>query len=251
MENSKGEKNSVNLKEVYYPVIPLKIFQTWHTKSLPPFMRENVEILKKRHPNFEHFLFDDEDCRNFIEKYFDKEVVDAFDSLIPGAYKADLWRYCVLYIYGGIYLDIKYQVVEGFRLIALTEKEHFVRDKKIADIYGIYNGVMVCKPNNPILLECINEIIKNSRNNFYGLNSLQPTGPQLLSKFIKDKDVDLYPHFFKEKNNNEKNIIVNEKNVYLLESYDQYREEQKIHGNTIHYHYLWEDRKIYKTCSPK
>jgi len=242
-------ENSVNLKKVYCPVIPLKIFQTWHTKILPPFMKENIEILKKKHPNFEHFLFDDEDCRNFIEKYFDKEVVEAFDSLIPGAYKADLWRYCVLYIHGGIYLDIKYQLVEGFLLIALTEKEHFVRDRKHSDISGIYNGVMVCKPNNPILLQSINQIIENIKNNFYGLNPLQPTGPQLLSKIIKDKDVDvdLYIHCFIEKDNNEKNIIVNEKNIYLLESYHEYRDEQKINGNTDHYRYLWRNRKIYKT----
>ena len=54
-------------------------------------------------------------CRDFIAKHFSEEVVYTFDKLKPGAYKADLWRYCVMYITGGIYLDIKMCPVNGFR----------------------------------------------------------------------------------------------------------------------------------------
>ena len=35
------------------------------------------------------------------------DVLNAYDSLIPGAYKADLFRYLVLYREGGVYLDCK------------------------------------------------------------------------------------------------------------------------------------------------
>ena len=104
-------------------IIPLKIYQTWHTKDLPLNMKICTDSIKNMHPNFEYFLFDDDDCRNFIIKHFDNNVIEAFDSLIPGAYKADLWRYCVLYINGGIYLDIKYKCINGFNFIELTEKE--------------------------------------------------------------------------------------------------------------------------------
>ena len=33
-------------------------------------------------------------CRDFIQKHFNMETLWAFDKLKPGAYKADLWRYC-------------------------------------------------------------------------------------------------------------------------------------------------------------
>ena len=46
-------------KQFYDPIIPLKIFQTWNTKNLPPKMAERVENLKLTNPKFEHFLFDD------------------------------------------------------------------------------------------------------------------------------------------------------------------------------------------------
>ena len=111
-------------KPYYNSLIPLNIFQTWITKDLPPKMRENVERLKQQNPRFTHHLFDNNDCREFIKDNFDSEVLNAYDTLIPGAYKADLWRLCVLYIHGGIYMDIKLNCINGFKLIELTEKNH-------------------------------------------------------------------------------------------------------------------------------
>ena len=70
-------------KNSYNSVIPLTIYQTWYTKDLPPKMHENVELLKKQNPEFEHFLYDDNDCRKFIKENFDKDVLNAYDSLIP------------------------------------------------------------------------------------------------------------------------------------------------------------------------
>ena len=95
-------KRPYQLKFNYKPIIPLKIFQTWYTKDLPQAMKERVENLKTIHPRFEHFLFDDNDCRQFIQDHFNTDILNAYDKLIPGAYKADLWRCCVLYIHGGI-----------------------------------------------------------------------------------------------------------------------------------------------------
>jgi mannosyltransferase OCH1-like enzyme len=136
--------------------VPLNIFQTWKTKDLPPKMKECVENLKKENTEFTHYLYDDNDCRNFIINNFDKNIIKAYDSLIPGAYKADLWRYCVLYKLGGIYLDIKYYCVNGFKLKTLTDKEYFIRDIE-ASGSGIYNAFMICKPGNKKLLNCINK----------------------------------------------------------------------------------------------
>jgi len=114
-KNIKKMFSSYPQKEITNCGIPLNIFQTWHTKNLPPSMIDSVENIKMNNKNFNYKLFDDEDCRNFIKNNFDGSVLYAFDSLKPGAYKADLWRYCVLYILGGIYIDIKYQVINNFK----------------------------------------------------------------------------------------------------------------------------------------
>lgn len=69
-------------------IIPLKIYQTWHDKTLPPKMKECVDTLKAQNPEFEYRLYDDYECRDFIKKNFDKDVLNAFDSLIPGDRKS-------------------------------------------------------------------------------------------------------------------------------------------------------------------
>ena len=124
-------KPDVNMNDVIKTksrIIPLNLFQTWHTLDLPPKMKENVELLKRQNPEFTHYLYDDKMCRDFIREHFHEDILWAFDKLKPGAYKADLWRYCVLYIHGGIYLDIKFKCINNFKLIELTDQEYWVKD---------------------------------------------------------------------------------------------------------------------------
>jgi mannosyltransferase OCH1-like enzyme len=104
-------------------------------------------LLKRQHPQFIHHLFDDNDCREFIKKFFKPNVLHAYDKLIPGAYKADLFRLCILFIKGGIYMDIKLACVNDFSLIELINDNHFVLDRP-AYINGIYNALIVSKKHN-------------------------------------------------------------------------------------------------------
>jgi len=230
------------IKSHYVTVIPLNIFQTWHSKNLPSLMKKNVDIIKKLNPAFTYHLYDDNDCYNFIKDNFNIEVLNAFDNLIPGAYKADLWRYCVLYKLGGIYLDIKYKPVKGFKFINLCEKEHWVLD---ADGNGVYNALMVCKPNNPILLRAINQIVINVKTKYYGNNCLEPTGPLLLAKYFNQSDkihFDMRHTYFENTNN--RFIYLN--NYIIFKSYNGYLQEHATYQKVEHYSSLWGKKNIYK-----
>ena len=90
-------KMAYPVKTEYNSIIPLNIYQTWHSKALPPLMERTVCLIKEQNPTFNYYLFDDNDCREFIKTNFDSKILYAYDHLIPGAYKADLWRYCILY----------------------------------------------------------------------------------------------------------------------------------------------------------
>ena len=218
-------------------VIPLNIFQTWETHKLPPKMTECVEKLKSANPEFSYHLYDDKECREFIKNNFENDVLYAYDTLIPGAYKADLWRYCILYKYGGIYLDIKYYPVNGYKFITLTDKEYFVKDIE-ASGSGIYNALIICKPDNEILLKCINQIVVNVRERFYGVSSLSITGPLLMKQFItlNEPDLELV------KTNK---LIINLHKKPILQIYDEYFDEQKTFIKIPHYGELWGNRLVY------
>jgi len=230
------------IKLYYNSIIPLNIYQTWHTKNLPDNMKMVTEKIILNNPAFNYYLYDDDDCRNFIKNNFDDRVLHAFDSLIPGAYRADLWRYCILYKNGGIYLDIKYEAVNGFKFINMTEKEHWVLDQ---DKNGIYNALIVCKPNNNILLKAIYNIVENVKNRFYGNSSLDPTGPLMLAKFfsLADKlNFDMYHDTYKS----HKNRFIFFNNYIILKSYNSYLTEHNNNKKIEHYDVLWHNKKIYK-----
>jgi len=226
--------------------IPLDIYQTWFTKNLPPGMINSINKLKKDNPEFTFYLFDDNDCKTFIKDNFGIKVYDAFENLIPGAYKADLWRYCILYKKGGIYIDIKFHT-NNFNLIQLTDNNYFVKDRDgywEVNKIGIYNGFIISKPKNPIFLNCINDIVKNVNAGYKGLNSLHPTGPGLLGNYFKNTD-----EFLLQFSKNGLNIQY--KGVNILSMYENYRSEQAQYQNTPHYVSLWTQNLIYKNIFSK
>ncbi len=232
----------INKKE-YNINIPSNIFQTWHSKKLPFGMIKTIQKIKKNNPRFKYYLFDDNDCRNFIKNHFDVEVLKAYDSLIPGAYKADLWRYCILYIHGGIYMDIKYCPINNFKLVNLLEKEHWVLDWGGG---GIYNALMVCKPKNEILLKAINQIVFNVKTRYYGGGFLAPTGPGLLGQYFTNEEKNNFDmkHIITGQNDYNKYISFNGTNV--IQCYPGYFKERQIFSKKKHYSELWHERRIYK-----
>ena len=253
MKNSNKRKNIFKkiynrpytfFKKYYNSIIPLKIYQTWSTKDLPPKMKEQVELLKSQNPRFEHYLFDDNDCREFIRKHFRPDVLDAYDRLIPGAYKADLWRDCVLFINGGIYMDVKFACNNNFKLIELTEKEHFVKDRIFP--LSIYNALMVCKSGNPFLFKCIRRIVNNVNNNFYGNSPLDPTGPVLLGNIILQNKLKLNIDM---KHYDDGGYIIYKNRFIISTEYNEYSKERNdmfIVSNLQHYSEMWHNKNIYK-----
>ena len=232
------------LKSEYNSIIPLHLYTCWHTKDLPPLMKANYDYLVESNPKISFHLYDENDCREFIQDNFEQDVVDAYDGIIPDAYKADLWRYCVLYVNGGIYMDIKYKCVNNFKFISLTEEEFFVRDRPEG---VVYNALIVTLPKNDILLKCINQIVENVKNKYYGENPLYPTGPGLLGNYFtydERKDMKLY---FKDsfvENKLDKYYIVKNDGI-ILTYYNGYREEQSKYQKLKNYSTLWDEKNIY------
>ena len=244
-----SEFNSKNkpflLKSTYESIIPLTIYTCWHSTDLPPFMNKNVEYLKQSNPEFDVKVYDEEMCRKFIENNFDEDVLNSYNSLKPCSYKSDLWRFCVLYINGGIYIDIKYRCINNFKLIALTEKEHFVKDR---EHYGTYTALIVTLPKNQIMFECIQRIVENVKNKYYGNNALDPTGPGLLGSFFSKEETQRMEMHFECTNieNYYDNIfyIMYNDNI-IMTVYKEYRDEQNIFQKYDKYGTLWDNNDIY------
>lgn len=239
--------------------VPKIIWQTWHSLPLPEGMERAVTSLKAAHPDFTHMLMDETMCFDYIYARFPHDVARAFQILRPGAYKADLWRLCVLYNDGGVYLDIKYNVVSPFTFHALLDKAHFVRDRVVFSSRGLkrglYNALMVCPPGDARILACIEHIVQNVQTRYYGLSCLEPTGPVLVAKHIDPQGGDVtmqYGQNFNKRNDTRYIKALSSalckkfgKKRNLLECYQGYTTEQDRNQTLPHYSVLWKKRLIY------
>ena len=164
-------------------MIPKKIFQTFETSQLPMGMAKACLSWKTKNPNYEYTFFNKYDRLEFIKKHFNRDVLQAYLTLIPGAFKADLWRYCVLYINGGVYIDA--DTICEMPLDKLIEgNDHFIitRDDPMSNKF-LGNAFIATIPNSPILKECIDRIVekcKHKQLEFY----LDYTGPALMGKVV-------------------------------------------------------------------
>jgi mannosyltransferase OCH1-like enzyme len=84
------------------------IFQTHESIDK---INDNKELVKATttwniyNKQFNYIFHNKIDRENFIKRNFDNDVYQAFCKLPLGVMKADFWRYCVIYHYGGIYAD--------------------------------------------------------------------------------------------------------------------------------------------------
>jgi hypothetical protein len=160
-----------------YNKVPLNIFQVGINKN------EISNDLKIINPEFNYFYFDEKDCEIFIYNNYPETVYKAFLALKPIEYKFNLWKYCILYKYGGIYIHNKYEC--NIKLINLIDNNFFVSDRNYYYNKLLINtDFIVSISNNPIFKMAIDEIINNVNINYYGIDYTFPTGSGLLGKIF-------------------------------------------------------------------
>ena len=222
-------------------------------------MANNVLLLQKMNPEFDIYLYDDQDRIEFIKNNFDQDVLDAYNSLIPGSFRADLWRYCVIYKYGGVYIDIKYHTY--IPLIELIKESEFTfvntNSNHCKDSYDgkeIQATFYISSPNNKIFIDSINEIVNKIKNKDYGQNRIDITGPCVLTRNINKihgesfrKNVSLYYKY--RPTNNVVSIYKKKSNILVASSYIEYRKDQKNYfkNNKIDdYRYAYKNKIVFK-----
>jgi mannosyltransferase OCH1-like enzyme len=248
-----------------YNNIPLKAFTCWHTKDVLYHMYNTVLKNISNNPEIDFYIYDNNESIDFINTHFNDDVLSAYNRLIPESYKSDLLRYCLLYINGGIYFDIKF--LFNVPIIKLIAKYQSIFVKDFNHCYNATaNGFIITDAKNPIFLDCINQIIYNINNNIYGDNSLFPTGPCLLGDITSKYNIDFklkmyklfntddnitvknnYKLFDKSENNEGEQYYISDYNdkEALIIVYPEYRSEQKILQNNPHYSKLWDNKNIY------
>lgn len=169
-------------------LIPKIIFQTWENKSISPEFQTIIDTWKQHNPNYEYCLIDAQERSDFIHTHFEDRVYNAYCKILPGAFKADLWRYCVLYIHGGFYVDIDTLCMGSIDRL-LNETTQFVSVIDMNDTPGegthnLANGFIGSIPKHPILKICIDRVVFNVENRIHPDSVLDFSGPGLLGRCV-------------------------------------------------------------------
>lgn len=103
----------------------------------------------------------DEDCIHFLEKNFNRYIVNLFKTIPIGMYKADLWRLCNLYINGGVYADV--DLVPYLNIDTSLDKNISFYSCLSVCNNSIFQAFMVTsKPKNPLILQFIISFLMNN-----------------------------------------------------------------------------------------
>lgn len=149
--------DSIPCDEKTLHTIPYTLFLTYSDFNKIP--NKVWDLLHAFASNYDIQFFDDMDCISFLQTYFKPKIARRFRSLKCPAHKADLFRYCILYMYGGVYFDIK--IKPDFPLIEIFD--HNKRDVFYTVLSAgqpsIFQGVIATYPRNPIFIDLIQHIL--------------------------------------------------------------------------------------------
>lgn len=227
--------------------IPKIVHYTFKTNYLPANIVDLINHNKNICPNYEFRFYNDHDVDNFIKNNFSENIYNAFKNINDklGAMKADFFRYCVLYIHGGVYIDIKSKIVCPLEQIIKPNdicildfpRNNLERWRRYSPTYEQW--VLIFAPKHSYLRSMINLMVYYINNKFNPtikgikmLNTkekiLKVTGPDAFTKAI---------NIYLRSNNNIKlhrcinydkcfqlNGVHNYKNMYILNGIKHYSE---------------------------
>ena len=194
--------------------IPKIIHLTHFNRSIiPKKVWNKFKIFAK---DYKVIYYSNQDCIRFITRNYSKEKADIFRKLATGAHKADLFRYCVLYKLGGIYLDIKIVLVKNINTIF----NHINKNILYTVLSGkhIFQAVIATYPGNNIFRPLIDDF--NKLDNDYFKEKIRRNNPKYhyftkrFYQVIKNR-IGRNPTVGVNKYNNQKIILFQEKNVQI------------------------------------
>lgn len=182
------------------------IIQTYYSTSVPVGIAKCTEKLLKNNPGYRYRFFDDIESRQFIRDNFDSDVLEAYDILLPGAFKSDVFRLCALYVLGGVYIDMSTVSLASIDSVIAALPNGGAGVEVISTVdrpnprFMVHQAFIACKsPKNPAIKYILDGIVDNCLNRRMGDCMLDVTGPSAFGKLLneyngEEKEAPRKPH---------------------------------------------------------
>lgn len=109
-------------------MIPKIIWQTYKDPidQLPSYAKSAIGTWKFHNPEYEHRYVDDTQAAKFVKEEYGQEMYDLFISVPVGVMRGDMWRYLIIYKYGGVYADLDTNCERPIASWMLNDKKFIV-----------------------------------------------------------------------------------------------------------------------------
>jgi mannosyltransferase OCH1-like enzyme len=128
--------------------IPQIIHQTYKNHNLPETYKMCQTEIKRLHPDFEYRFYTDKDMDRLMKTEF-SEYYDKFNELPRIIMKIDMFRYFLMYKYGGLYIDMDYLMFKPFDLLNKKVVIPCNRENENGEPICLGNCIFASQPNHP------------------------------------------------------------------------------------------------------
>ncbi len=163
-------------------MIPKLIHQTWKTNIIPGKHQKFVIKVKALNPEWTYKLWTDKDNDDFVKKEY-PEFYQTFTGFSRNIMRADVIRYLIMYKFGGVYLDLDYEVLKPFDF----RKENIVLPMAISVNNGdsenmLGNFFLASVPGHQFWKDVISDLKNNPPVVTDYTQVIETTGPGLLTR---------------------------------------------------------------------
>lgn len=168
--------------------IPKVLHRIWECDELPARYDKPLDSWGQNATGMVVFLWTGQLREKFILKYLGSEKLTLYNRLVPGSYRADLFKYIVLHYIGGIYSDLDVTL-----LLNLEGLDQLFEGTTISiDLHParLLPGAIVIAPPKQLVFVCaMGEVFDHSKKRMYfgsdASASLDVTGPGVLGECVR------------------------------------------------------------------
>lgn len=178
---------------------PKLIHQVWVSDFVPPEYWECSSSFRLLNPSWQVKIWADSAAKEFFIEFLE-EFRETYSALPPGVYRADFLRIAILYVFGGVYVDIDCECLEridhlvtdylpdGFD-VALP-RDHPVHEKAFYnDEPRWMNDFMIARPGADFLRKILERIAGNVTS-FEDFNHpFDHTGPDVIYQILNENEL--------------------------------------------------------------
>lgn len=127
--------------------IPRNIF---HTHIDPSWQEHN--------PHYAYFVYCKDECETFLQTHFEERVYHSFCHIKTDTIRILLWSFCIVYVYGGLYVGHETKCLTGIDNLFDEHVECMIHKKP---------SFLASVARHPILWECIHRIMDSVEKEVY------------------------------------------------------------------------------------